>query len=366
MQLALRQSRAQLQQERDFVESLLETVPSFVLLLDASGRIVRFNAYFEELTGYTSAELRGRDFLKALVPEPEQPRIHDVLQSLPVEGRVSGVISPIVRRDGEKVEVRWSVKVMRDTEHAVVGILASGQDVTELKYAQDKALHNQRLAAIGETMTGLVHESRNALQRTHACLEMLGDEVADRPAALDFVQRAQRAQEDLRLLFEEVREYAAPIKLECEECDLASIWRQAWHDLEHLHDPKHLKLSELTGDVDLHCHVDRFAVGQVFRNVLENAIHASPENGQISVQCESTLAQARPHIRVSIHDDGPGIPAGFRRRVLDPFFTTKSKGTGLGLAIARRIAQSHGGEIAIGDANGQGATIFIDLPRESR
>jgi PAS domain S-box-containing protein len=367
MQWALRHSRAQLQEERDFVESLLETVPSFVLLLNSKGHIVRFNAYLEELTGYPSEALHGRNALHVFIPVQERPRIRDLMRTLRDEGRIVGVINSILTRNGQKVDVRWSAKLVRDNERAIVGILASGQDITELKQAQDKALQSERLAAIGETMTGLIHESRNALQRTHACLELLVEEVADRPAALDFVKRAQRAQDDLRQLFEEVREYAAPIKLDCAPCDLASIWRQAWHDLEHLHTPKRLKLAELTADQDPRCHADAFAMAQVFRNVLENAIHASPESGRIDVHCECLPTADGPHFRIGFRDAGPGIPAEFRRQVLDPFFTTKAKGTGLGLAIARRIVQSHGGEITVGNnSNGPGAMILIDLPRGFR
>ena len=70
-----------------------------------------------------------------------------------------------------------------DDKGDIVGILASGQDITNLKLAQERALQSERLAAIGQMMAGLAHESRNALQRSQACLEMLATEVEDRPGA---------------------------------------------------------------------------------------------------------------------------------------------------------------------------------------
>ena len=79
-------------------------------------------------------------------------------------------------------------------------------------------------------VTGLAHESGNALARSQACLEMLALEVEDRPDVLDLVGRIQRAQDHLRQLYEEVRGYAAPLKPEREELDLRATWRQA---LEH-------------------------------------------------------------------------------------------------------------------------------------
>src|SRR5262245_49566038 len=88
----------------------------------------------------------------------------------------------------------------------------------QVMQAEERARQAERLAAIGETMTVLVHESRNALQRSQASLEMLATEVEDRPEALKLVARAQRAQSDVHRLFEEVRQWAAPLPMHLEEC----------------------------------------------------------------------------------------------------------------------------------------------------
>src|SRR5271165_4957489 len=93
-------------------------------------------------------------------------------------------------------------------------ILTIGQDITYLKQAQQQALQAERLAAIGQMVAGLAHESRNALHRSQVCLEMLALEVEDRPEALNLIARLQMAQDDLYHLFEDVRSYAAPIHLE--------------------------------------------------------------------------------------------------------------------------------------------------------
>ena len=90
------------------------------------------------------------------------------------------------------------------------------RDVTELKKAQELALRSERLAAIGQMMTGLAHESGNALARSQSCLEMLAWEVEDRPEALELIDRIQKAQDHLQQLYEEVRSYAAPLRLERE------------------------------------------------------------------------------------------------------------------------------------------------------
>jgi signal transduction histidine kinase len=231
-----------------------------------------------------------------------------------------------------------------------------------LQEERQRALQNERLAAIGETMTALIHESRNAIQRSKACLEMLTLEVQDRPAALDLASRAQRAQEDLQRLYEEVRQYAAPITLTRRRCNLRALWQEAWQHLSH-HDPdKGLRLEDRTEGLDLHCNADPFAIQQVWRNILENAIAASPPAATITVHSALRHDGRRSTLAVSFHDQGPGLSEEQQRRIFEPFFTTKTKGTGLGMAIAQRIVSAHGGSIAA-TGGPQGATIEVTLPR---
>ena len=114
----------------------------------------------------------------------------------------------------------WNARYLDDYADGPA-ILKVGQDITFLQEAQERALQAERLAAIGEVVAGLAHESRNALQRSQACLEMLALAVRDRPEALDLINRIQKAQDHLHSLYEDVRSYAAPIKLDKHPCELA-------------------------------------------------------------------------------------------------------------------------------------------------
>src|SRR6185295_18076690 len=114
----------------------------------------------------------------------------------------------------------------------IAGIAETRRIRQELKQAQDRLLQSERLAAIGEMMTGLAHESRNALQRSQSCLEMLEMEIQDRPAALDLLARIQKAQDHLHRLYEEVRGYAAPLLIRRETLDIRNVLRETWDHLE--------------------------------------------------------------------------------------------------------------------------------------
>jgi signal transduction histidine kinase len=236
----------------------------------------------------------------------------------------------------------------------------------ERKRAEEKLVEAERLAAIGQMMTGLAHESGNALARSQSCLEMLAWEVEDRPEALALIQRIQKAQDDLRQLYEEVRGYAAPMKLEREAWDVAGVWRQAWQNLAVSRRGRDATLLEQTGGTALVCPADPFRLDQVFRNIFENSLAACADPVRIVIRAEDTELDGRPALCISVQDNGPGLNAEQKKNIFEPFFTTKTKGTGLGMAIALRIVEAHGGVIGVGPALGGGAEIRITLPREKQ
>ena len=233
--------------------------------------------------------------------------------------------------------------------------------IIALKRAEQKAQQAQRLAAIGQMMTGLAHESRNALQRSLACLEMLEMEVGDKPEALDLVRRVRRAQEQLHHLLEEVRNYAAPLHLERTASSLHDVWQEAWEQTSPHRQGRDAAISEhVQGNT--RCQIDRFRIVQVFRNIFENSLAACPDPVRIELDCSAASDGAQSGVRILVRDNGPGMAMEQKRRIFEPFFTTKTKGTGLGMAIAQRIVETHGGTISVED-NGPGATILIVLPQ---
>jgi PAS domain S-box-containing protein len=351
-----------LREQRDFAEGLIDTAQAIVLVLDAEGRIVRFNKYMEELSGYTLAEVKGEDWFQFFLPERDRARIRAVFDDAVADLEVRGNINPIVTKDGTEREISWWAKTMKDADGSVVGVLSVGHNVTELRDAQERVVQAERLAGIGEMITGLAHESRNALQRMQACLEMLSLVVEDRPEALDYVRRIQKAQDYLSQLYDEVRNYAAPLQLEKQECDLRRLWGAAWADLELRRRGKAIELIDRTDGADVTLRVDPFAFGQVFRNILDNAITAVGAKGQISADCKT----GQSAVALTFSDSGPGLDAEQKERIFRPFYTTKTQGTGLGLAIVKRIVEAHGGRVAVGTGSLPGAAIVVTLPREGR
>lgn len=336
--------------ERQLV-ALFENALDGLVIFDQEQVIIDANPAACSILSFTRAELVGQNLEdlaahsstgEVVVISPAQPRGELRLR----------------RTDGTAVDLEFQ---------ATFGIyagrnLVSIRDVTERKRSAERALQAERLAAIGETMTALAHESRNALQRSFACLEMLALEVEDRPVAVDLLRRAQKAQEQLRQLYEEVRQWAAPINVQLQRTNLPDLWREAWLHVKQVHAGKHVRLHEsLAGD--FHCRVDPIKIGQVFRNIFENAIEASPDASIIELSCASC---GPDEVSIKILDQGSGLTAEQLARAFEPFFTTKTKGTGLGLAITKRIVLAHQGRITASSPGGACLEFTLPLDKQLR
>jgi two-component system, LuxR family, sensor kinase FixL len=268
--------------------------------------------------------------------------------------------------EGNEALVEVSAAPIFDEQGEVVRIIESCSDVTPLRRAQERLVQAERLAAIGEAITGLAHESRNALQRSQACLEMLARRVDDRPDVRELMEGIQAAQDHLHRLYERVREYAAPVVLRPEQHDVRQLVQDAWDSLVAYRAGRNVVLSEQRAEVETWCRVDGLALQEIFRNVLENALDACPDPVKIEVRYSPAELDGQPAIQIAVRDNGPGLSPEQRRRLFDSFYTTKNHGTGLGLAIAKRLVEAHGGSIGVGSASGSGAEIMIQLPRSPR
>lgn len=362
-----------LQQRVHELQTLLDVIPICIAIcLEPDGKQIRVNPAFARLlriapgaNASVSAPEHERPLYRFCRNGRELPAQELPMQSAASQGiEVKGVELDLVHPDGETVNLLAYAAPLFDSQRHSRGAVGAFLDITERKRAQQQVLQNERLAAIGQMMTGLAHESGNALARSQACLEMLSWEVQDRPEALDLIARIQQAQDHLKHLYEEVRGYAAPLKLEREEWELSAIWRQAWNNLAVQRQGREAFLHETIDGVNVHVECDHFRMEQVFRNILENALAACPNPVEINIAATATELKGRPALRVAVRDNGPGLNAEQRQRIFEPFFTTKTKGTGLGMAIAKRIVEAHGGGIAVGHRAGPGAEILITLPRE--
>ena len=211
----------------------------------------------------------------------------------------------------------------------------------------------KRLAELGEMAAGIAHEIRNPLGGIQLYASSLMNDVADRPQAVELVQKISKGVKGLNLMVSDMLAFTRDVNLQREQIGITEVVNQA----VELAGPTLAQngvevriggqIETMTGSVD------GKLLGRVLLNLVMNAAEAIGEetrnasletrNGGGVIEICGESRGGRMHL--VIEDNGPGIPADVVERVFNPFFTTKHSGTGLGLAIVHRIVEAHGGSI---------------------
>lgn len=360
-------------QDAAVLAAILNTAVDAIVTIDDRGVVLHVNRSFQRLFGYLPDEVVGNN-ISMIMPEPDQSAHDGYLKRYKETGKAAiiGVGRQVLgqRKDGSLIPVDLAVSEVKIGERTIfAGIMRDmterQQTEAELRSAQQKLIQSERLAAIGQMMTGLAHESRNALQRSRACLDMLSLDLESAPEQQDLVRRSRSALVELQTLYEEVRNYAAPIQLERSRQNLQRLCNETWGNLVDQWRTMRVQLV-LRSDPcpDVNC--DRHRIVQVIRNILENALSVAPNNSKIFLDCCMIRGESGPRVQVRIADQGSGLNEEQRARIFEPFYTTKTKGTGLGMAICQRIIEAHGGQIFVAESSSNedkiGAEIVFDLP----
>ena len=236
----------------------------------------------------------------------------------------------------------------------------------QIRITQQRLVQSERLAAIGQMVTGLAHESRNALQRARSCLDLLELDLQGQSEQLDMTQRIREALGDLQRNYEEVRNYAAPIVLQLKPVDCVQILQRAFQDLKEEFPSSQHRLVVHNSSTPVLMQADEFRLLQVFRNILENAMVASNNDSAIEAYFRNRVIDGRNFQEIVFQDSGEGMDESTLSQLFEPFYTTKQSGTGLGMAICKRIIESHGGRIVANSVKDKGSTIALMLPLHCR
>jgi PAS domain S-box-containing protein len=358
----LRTYQSELHRERDFSAKILNNTQSLILVADTAGLISYANRRWQE-AGVEQGGLIGRPLLELAAAGFVQPLAEAVQKTLSGE-QVDNLELQIVR-GASAGKFSANLSPMRDEQGHVTSIIVVLTDITDSEGLRDKLIHAEKMAAVGQLVSGVAHEVNNPLTAIlgFADLLMENPDLPDtaRKDLRVILQEAQRTKQIVQNLLS----FARQMPPQRTSVQLNSILRRTVqlrsydftsHGIEVI---EHLdeSLPEVMGDAH--------QLQQVFLNILNNAHDAVHEVGR-APRIEIISAKAGDAVEVSFRDNGNGISN--TDKIFDPFFTTKEvgKGTGLGLSICYGIVKEHGGEILCHNNIGQpGATFIVRLPATS-
>jgi PAS domain S-box-containing protein len=403
----------ELEAERDFIDTIIESVGSYIVLFDRDASLIRYNKACQELTGVPFGELRGRKAWDIAIVDDDKEKTKEAIGRLQ-DGEESVQVDLRLRtKDGDVRLVSMTFTALSDDLGIPITIIASGIDVTERWNAEEK------IRRINEELEERVRQRTSQLQQSN---EDLVREVSERRKAEAALKLAKNQAEEansakdrfLAVLSHELRTPLTPVLAivqmlheEPEMNDDARAWLDTIQrniqlearliddllDLTRISNGKvqvskrKINLHEVIADAVATCQEDvrrknlslvlnlaakkttiegdPARLQQVFWNLIKNAVKFTPEGGQISIETQLKGGE----IECVVSDTGIGIPAESLSRVFEPFdqgdetITKQFGGLGLGLAISRALVEQHGGHVAArSEGRGRGASFHVSIP----
>jgi two-component system phosphate regulon sensor histidine kinase PhoR len=343
MKSSLLDSVARVERERRLADAVFETLPDGVVVIDAQYRVIDANRGFRTMTG--ASEPAGRPLVEILRESALFAPFEDAI----VRGAPTDVF---VKRERE---VTWQLAVRplpSGSRAAAVGIL---RDVTALE--RNEAMRRRFVADVS-------HELRTPVASIAAAAETLTETEPDDPEAPRLVDLVRRQAQRMRELIDDLTDLSliesGSVVLAREVVDLRALAVETAEELRVAADARDVTIRIESSD-RIAIEGDRRRLGQILRNLLDNAVKFSPPGGTVRIRVDST--DGRPSMVVE--DSGPGIPAAEQDRIFQRFYQvdrSRSKvrpGTGLGLAIVTHLAQLHDAEVTVQSEPGAGSAFRV-------
>jgi two-component system, NtrC family, nitrogen regulation sensor histidine kinase NtrY len=361
----LEHSNLELEQRRRYMEIVLRTVDAGVVSIDADGRVSTVNPSALRLLGFApGASMVGSKLEEVL----ERPEMLEVLRELAAQARPGvreSVRQQVVVPNGDEIlTLVVTLSLLQDDEGRGLGSVIVFDDYTQ-------EVRAQRMAAWREVARRIAHEIKNPLtpiqlsaQRIRRRFrERFAADVEDAQIFDECVDTIESHVDGLKVLVNEFSQFARLPTASLKPDDLNQLVQEAvssYAGQEGIHFE-----TELDATLPL-IDLDREQLRRLLGNLLENACAAVAGTGRAGeVQVRTVHDAPLQAARVEVADNGVGIPPGDRRRIFEPYFSTKEHGTGLGLAIVSRIVADHHGYVRVHANRPHGTRFIVELPIRS-
>jgi two-component system, cell cycle sensor histidine kinase and response regulator CckA len=342
-----------------------------IFMLDTGGHIISWNAGVERIKGYRAEEIIGKHFSCFYTSEDvEHGKPQHKLEIAVREGRCEDE-GWRVRKDGSKFWANVVITALRDESGNLRGFSKVTRDITERKQAEAERLKLDKLESIGILAGGIAHDFNNFLSALLSTISVTKMDAHIETNMYENLTEAERICIQAKGLTQQLLIFSrggGPIK---KLTSMEEIIRDsASFVLSGSNARCEFSIEEGLWNVE----VDGGQISQVISNIVINADQAMPRGGIIKVNAENTTVgenvlssiQRGRYVKITIEDQGIGIPKEYLPKIFDPYFTTKRKGSGLGLATAYSIIRNHNGYIEVESESGRGTKFYIYIPASEK
>ncbi|MGR3762772.1 PAS domain S-box protein [Rossellomorea sp. NS-SX7] len=341
----------ELKEAKELLEAYFEHAGDGIALLDPAGNILKVNQHFESMFGWKETDIVGKE-ITILHREEQVSQFKQNLKTVKAGKRIKDFETVRYRRDGSPIEIVFNLNPILNDDGELIGISAIIRDLSEKKRNEDLLKKSEQLAMIGQLAAGVAHEIRNPLTTIKGFLQLMKESAED-----DFHLKVIQGELDrIEIITNEFLALAKPRAVQFSLTSLTGLLTSSVEFIKMECLKQGVDVSFSVEEAEIHC--DSHQIKQVVLNVMKNALEALPNGGLLSVQLERETDYAK----ISIQDNGAGIPPERMKHLGEPFYSTKEKGTGLGLMICQKIIKEHNGSISIQSNVDEGTTVNILLP----
>jgi PAS domain S-box-containing protein len=337
-------------------EEVTRNMPAGLLVVNATGIISTSNPAAEQVLGIRG--LGFRRYSEALGASSSMTKlIAECLSSGKIFRREEVEHLPPA---GDTRHLGVTISPIRRGEGKISGAICLLTDLTELAALQQRMQLKENLAALGELSAGIAHEFKNALATISGYAQMIRSESTE-TEALDYAERILEQTRNITHVVTEFLKYARPLEIPDERVPLQAMVERVVSEVGEALPQVKIGFEGTFGDAG----GDEGLLRQALLNLARNAAEAcaiSDGGGRVVVRGDIIHGEEAGFQRISVSDNGPGIPANIFPRLFRPFFTTKAKGTGLGLAVVQKIIVQHGGQVEVRNRPEGGAEFIVTLP----
>jgi PAS domain S-box-containing protein len=281
----------------------------------------------------------------------------------------------IIRSDGVERILHGQGEVISDEKGNVTSIVGTGQDITEMKIAENKLreankklqeaqkelIQSEKLAALGRISSNMAHEIRNPLANIRASSQLLLAKYKEDNILKSYLDIIIRNTETANRIIRELLDFASPREIKLKKGNINKVIDSVTKLVEPRCQQNNIKLMiDNRLDKEYELLMNEKKLEEALLNFISNSIEAMPEGGSLVVVMK--YDEYNEEVVVNIEDTGYGIPQENLDKVFEPFFTTKDHGTGLGMGLSHQIIKSHNGKLNINSEIGVGTTIEIKFP----
>jgi two-component system nitrogen regulation sensor histidine kinase GlnL len=341
-------------ESRDYLQSLLDSLVSGVVVIGQDGTVQTVSESFRRLPGAGAESGSGQSYTHLFRNNASlAAAVSEELSHPTANSRYYGRVDVGVNL----FDVFTSPLIVGGDRHGVILVFV---DITEAARAQAELRRNHALTAVGQMTAQIAHEIKNPLGSIRFAAEVLKRQGATNHADdLSTIQVIERSVDHLAAICAELSEFARPKKLNRIETNLNNLLDDLLPMVADRLTAKQMHVGKQYSSDIPPGHYDGTELKKLFLNLIINAVEASEPLSSIELR---TRLNGYQDVLVDIVDHGSGMDPETQKRLFEPFYTTKEKGTGLGMAIAKQIAELHSGDLSVTSQAGAGTTATVRLP----